>query len=951
MPLNAPKTASDPSNLSKKRKGLPHSDNGRQNFENPRAQKRIKAQNARTILTQTSDAALSNGELDLQAFLKAREFEIKALEDGMRRSKGALTTRAFQQVPREMRRRTASHNVKRVPKRLQKRAAREMKEDNTPTVSPNKRKPGTSRARLRAETAKRLGLLAKKKRDAETQKDTAAMLDSRGAEGVVGRIPRPKVKKNALNVPPRPKSKFRKRQIHKTWLPTHIYHAKRARMTEPKNPLWRMAVPLTPTEKSYRPSHRAGNSRGALCWDMSYISTIGLEGPEASLEKVLRSVGITQDAVWSKAGERWREGKRTWSGWLNRDEKGRCRQIGPATAIWCSPVSAHLGQLDDSVKTKKVRTPPLHRLFLRVHPSAFLELWNEVLRVSKMQRPAVHVEDLRFEIGSIEITGPGSTEALLGILHPFNQSIDAEEDGHVKIFKALAGVTNSASLPSNALLTFSVMDPRLRYPPRKLKSPKADDEEAAFTLLETLANWPVDSSPPSRGLFDRECRSKATSLPSQKSINRRKGAAPPGEYPSRLPTDQPIPVLLYTSRENSSSSAQGTWTILAPWKCILPIWYCLMHYPLSSGSNPRFGGLQELQQMHFEHGKPWFPADYPGTDAGWAWEMGQRERRKKEWDRRPKGKRIEFGSLDLGGGRKGEIGLGWACDFERLSESATPPTDDKPGGKSGDPEEKLGSKSPPSPFIYIPSTLFSSLLTNPKLDTTPACLATVRITLFSRGVPLACARIYRLPRPQPSSEPTAPSQPGTANGAKPSPRSQWLSLAPSSTPSKIKTPKTHRQQPPISTLPTHLRQRALAQGLLQTPPLQYPAEKSASPYGSNSSYPIVPDEEDLIGFVTTGNFNLAEGKGTAVGSLLVERVLQGLSVEHAGPGRRPDDPRAGGVRGSESGDGGEEVSGSAGAGGSESGSVRRRAMRKEDRICIIRNAGENVGRLGIWEVV
>jgi hypothetical protein len=71
------------------------------------------------ILTQTFDAALSNGELDQQAFLKAWQFEIEALEDGMRRSKSAVTSRAFQQVPREMRRRAASHNVKRVPKRLQ----------------------------------------------------------------------------------------------------------------------------------------------------------------------------------------------------------------------------------------------------------------------------------------------------------------------------------------------------------------------------------------------------------------------------------------------------------------------------------------------------------------------------------------------------------------------------------------------------------------------------------------------------------------------------------------------------------------------------------------------------------------------------------------------------------------------------------------------------------------
>lgn len=82
---------------------------------------------ARTILAQSREKALNqNGELDVGAFVKAREFEIKALETSMKGSKRALTSRAFQQVPIQLRRRTASHNVKRVPKRLRGRAGREV---------------------------------------------------------------------------------------------------------------------------------------------------------------------------------------------------------------------------------------------------------------------------------------------------------------------------------------------------------------------------------------------------------------------------------------------------------------------------------------------------------------------------------------------------------------------------------------------------------------------------------------------------------------------------------------------------------------------------------------------------------------------------------------------------------------------------------------------------------
>lgn len=89
--------------------------------------KRARTYDARTLAVQSADAALSaTGELDVAAYAAARAFEIQALEEGMQRSKNALTTRAFQKVPRSLRRRTASHNVKRVPRRLRARAKREV---------------------------------------------------------------------------------------------------------------------------------------------------------------------------------------------------------------------------------------------------------------------------------------------------------------------------------------------------------------------------------------------------------------------------------------------------------------------------------------------------------------------------------------------------------------------------------------------------------------------------------------------------------------------------------------------------------------------------------------------------------------------------------------------------------------------------------------------------------
>ncbi|KAI9730471.1 MAG: hypothetical protein M1818_008166 [Claussenomyces sp. TS43310] len=924
---------------SKKRKGPPQPSLSR-------GPKRTKIQSARTVLTQTSDSAFDNGALDLQSFLKAREFEIKALEDGIRRARGALTTRAFQQVPRDMRRRTASHNVKRVPKRLQKRAKREMREDNTPVVEPGKRKPGSTRSRLRAETAKRLGILAGKKQAGKAKlrsKDT--VVSGTMMAGISGRDPVPKASKDILKAPPKPKSKFRKRQIHKTWLPTHLWHAKRARLTEPKNPLWRFAMPLTCTEKSYRPTHRAAGARGAVAWDMSYMSTIALDGSELALQKVLRGVGVMEDSTWGKAGQKWRDGKRTWCGWLSRDESGDRKVIGPATIFWCCPEEESTEELPKEASERlstsslvenaaKAQKPKIARrqLMVRTHPAGFLQAWETLVWLSKMQRPLVHVEDLRFELGSIDITGPGSTETLQGILHPFDEA----NESHAGAFRSLAGVTNAASLPQNALLTFSIMDPRLRYPPTKVTLPGAGDDAATFSLLETLSSWPIDQRQPSQLLFDRSTRYKATKLPSQKSLNRRKSLASPGAYAALTPADPPIPLVILASRSGGSSSAQGTYTVIAPWKCILPIWYGLMHYPLSSGGNPRFGGLQEIQQIHFEQGTPWYPADYPGTEAGWAWERMERERRRKEYEARPKAKRIAFESLDLAYGRKGEIGLGWACDFARLLSSSSSAPDCESGSRppalqaDGKEQVTIGDDPETLPIRHMPRSTFLSVLSNPTADLSPTAVATVRISLLSRGVPHPCARIYRLPssaepRPPPSTEPQPQASADTtipATTAAPSTtshtlphdlRQQWLALAPT-TPSRpttkrnaqahsLKKQQLQQRQPQRSTRSPALaapeqRQRALVQQLLQTPPLPYPA-------AAEQHHPAVPGEEDLIGFVTTGNFNLAEGRGAAVGTLLVGRVLAGA----------------------------------------------RTSRSRETKLCIVRNAGETVGRLARWEAV
>ncbi|KAM0333445.1 hypothetical protein ACHAQA_002107 [Verticillium albo-atrum] len=900
--------------------------------------KRLKMSEDRKIVTQEPGYALKDGELNLQTFLKAREFEIKALEESMRHTKGAATKRAFQQVPRGMRRRTASHNVKKVPKRLRNRAIKEMREDNTPTVTSRRRKPTTTRARIRAETARKLGILAEKRRKRKLQAakesgtTNATAGDAPSAQTKITTRPaRPKIRRNELNDPPKPKCKFRKRQMHKTWLPTHLWHAKRARMTEPTQPLWRFAIPLTPNEKIYRATHRGQGERGAVAWDMSYMSTIGLYGNENGVEKVLRRLGITQGSCWNERGLKWRAGTRHWNGMLSKDAKHGRRFLCPATVLWNPPGANQQQPLgnDETNSDKHQR-----QLFLRVHPSAFLGLFNELLRLVKMQTPKLFIEDLRFELGSIEITGPASTETLLGVLQPYFTE-PAKKQPHADMFAALTSATTPAAMPPNSVLAFSVLDPRLRYPPRRTPPPDLS-EEGQSQLMKLLSEWPAEKDLKPYAIFDRNHRFEASRLPSHKSVSKRKGARVPGTDLDPGPSDPPIPILLLASRPAQGTQAQGTWTVVAPFKCIQSIWYSLVHFPLSSGGNPRFAGLNEARQVPFERGLPYFPVDFLGTDAGAEWEIDDRARRQAAWERRPKSKRTAWETLDLGAGRKGELGDGWACDLEYVlhlkkapEESAAPPDDEMEIDGSGSKEktkENPDTKAKPlashplKELQHMSKPSLTALLSTSE-TTPPNSIVTISLILTGRGVANPCARIYRLPsRPAPVPPSSSAEVPASApplkdekspDGLPADLRGQWLAQLPNAA-AASRSPAVDRL-PPDADMAT--RKRFLARTLLTPDPLGYPPPKPNQT--DMNGHPLVPSEEDLIGFVTTGAYCLSEGRGRAVGCVAVEKVVEGL---------RDDVQR-------------------------KKNNKKEKGAVDEGSLCIVRNAGESVGWLARWEAV
>jgi ribonuclease P/MRP protein subunit POP1 len=91
------------------------------------------------------------------------------------------------------------------------------------------------------------------------------------------------------------------------------------------------------------------------------------------------------------------------------------------------------------------------------------------------------------------------------------------------------------------------------------------------------------------------------------------------------------------------------------------------------------------------------------------------------------------------------------------------------------------------------------------------------------------------------------------------------------------------------------------------------------PNPCDPTYPLVPEEIELIGFITTGNYNLADGKGFGIGSILLKKALGSTeNVESESQGLT---------------------------------FIQQKANMRQRTLCIVRNVGESIGRLAKWECI
>ncbi|RUP48702.1 hypothetical protein BC936DRAFT_144143 [Jimgerdemannia flammicorona] len=575
--------------------------------------------------------------VDVVNFAEARAFEINAMHSAIKNAgivvdqyvqriiSFALNQLSFQSLPRGLRRRAASHNIKRLPVRLREQAKKEMEQ------MPPKQTKAPSRRKKR-----RSGTIVEE---------------------------------------------YLRRQGKKKWLETHIWHAKRMKMVE----LWGYRLVSTmfiglhpsihpyiyyniyigslatisglqrpcvmliqadhPNEKSIRATYRA-SSHLSIIHDASYMGCLELSGPEGTLVRMLNTV--TDPTVPSMGSARYTKGNRQCQTFLYEYLAYPARPVCPVTALW-------------RPRSPDVADENRRAIWLWIHPSAF----NEALAVLKGAVEMItdvdaniSLQDRRGQLLMFELTGPRSTALLQAVFDTIDEQDDPRQnaarpnfEAH-KVWRALEHMRSSSSLPPGIVLGLTVHDPRLRFPqkvpPRTNTVSQPDQRE----LSRVLAQWPEDMA--DCEIWNEDVRKGvAENKIEEKDLNeRRRKNLIPGTKLTPTPTDSQIPLLLIQRGNAFSTSAAPARSLssseyLEGWTLVLPALWGMAFWKSFIFAGARVGGLRERHGMHFESGVSCFPYDFPGTRGYRVWKETKKIEEERAWAKRPPAKRVNFGKLGV----------------------------------------------------------------------------------------------------------------------------------------------------------------------------------------------------------------------------------------------------------------------------------------------------------------
>ncbi|KAI0259821.1 POP1-domain-containing protein [Gloeopeniophorella convolvens] len=768
--------------------------------------------------------------IDVEKFAESRSFEIRAMQEAMKNAKSASTHRAWQELPRHLRRRAASHNVRRVPLRLRQKSRSEMDSMRRKALGRSLPKRGKARREPRSDALAR-------------------------------------------------------RQKDKKWLETHIWHAKRMHMEN----MWGYRLASQPTEKSFRPSHRA-SLHGSILHDASYYSLIELRGAQVVLKGALEACCDASGA--GPASKRFLSGVRACETCIYEVGLYPYGYIGPLFVMWrarapstgSSTPSTSQPQATAKRKRKapkRAKTIPqpessdedTRTIWIRSHPAIFERVLSTLRTavsstLESLKKSATHaqkaysveVADMRDSVNVFEITGPKSSQVICGALTP----TIADHRGEFKKFWAsLSDLQTTGSIPSNMVIGFTVLDPRLNFPPKNAKVHV--DKEELPTISSRWECFPTTSLAQS-DIWNQNVRD-TLKVPrfKKKELDTRRAQNPvPGTSLKPTAPDNRVPILLVQRSVRPTSSACSSvslsaqslqhtsnpdpnlhgWTLIVPKGWGMPFLNSLVY------TGTRVAGQRERAHQAFEAGAPHFPRDFPTSTAYDEFAAARATTDSARWERKPPAKRASWDKLGTPSP--------WTSDWHTSLGLAPAPAPVAEGGVDAEGEVDM-----------VPTQRDHALL-----EVAPTQPAVRPWLLQGAGARAIVENISRLLAPAVGllSEVNALRHKRELPPLDPSVDAQDLlqgALV------HVRVVLCGRGSPEDMALIYALKdQEARTWTMAQLSRGTVGHEVGEEPTDETELSKIAPSESAVIGFVTTGSYSLSRGQGYAIGAIALAKFLE-----------------------------------------------------------------------------
>ncbi|KFW94109.1 Ribonucleases P/MRP protein subunit POP1, partial [Phalacrocorax carbo] len=595
--------------------------------------------------------------ITVSTFAQARAAEINAMLKAVaQKSSNSLV---FQTLPRHMRRRAMSHNIKRLPRRLQEIARKELL---------------MFRPELTCETSLRTQVLKLCVTFGFRMQEHLSFI-------------------------------WQRKNI---WLETHIWHAKRFHMVKK----WGYCLGDSPTEKSYRACYRA-MTKHCLLQDLSYYCCLELTGKENELLKQLARIcsndtGLTFEEACCLSGR--------FEGSLNLYRADRYPEdmLGPVTFIWKPKDRSEDRQLwiwmHPALKQDMLRE--LKALFQCSEPDKIYipepittpvqeeKQMDVVLSLGKKrkkedkegekavpvkkiigdgtrdpfqsyswisQTTGIVISDRTMEILRYRLIGPLSHSVLTETLKAASLQTETPDSKtelnnwwvenckdsekvslHQRqsaIFELLEGISSPSEMPPGTILGLTVGDPRVNLPKKKTKAmpdfEKYQDNDKVRQLY--LEGVPVDCA--HSFIWDKDiCKNVTENKISEQDLNHmRAQLLVPGSHLDLGPCESAIPILLVQQPGKMAGEDRPGWG--SGWDICLPKGWGMAFWIPFIYRGVRVGGLQEALKHSEYQRTPHTPNDFPDCQAGMQFAKELETSLLEKFKRRPPAKRANYVKL------------------------------------------------------------------------------------------------------------------------------------------------------------------------------------------------------------------------------------------------------------------------------------------------------------------